>query len=321
MDDLTTLLHEAVEHVEPTDRLAELRARTRRPSRARWYAVGGTVLATAAVVTGIAIATRPSNDPGPGPSHDSTPTATDSATPGLSAYGVYYLGDTPQGPRLYREFTQAPGPGVAPVAVQLLSNTPDDPEYRTLWPDGAFSTAQIKGGHIEVVLADDSLHDRPADMSATEAELSVQQVVYTMQAAAHGRLPVQFVLNGNPIDQVLGVPTSEPLANAPQTEVLALVNISDPAEGRVVDGSFSANGVAMSFEGVVPWRLEDSDGNVVKQGAAQGTMEDHLTPWETGPIDVSDLAPGSYTFVASTDDPSGGEGPGPTTDTRTITIR
>ncbi len=37
-------------------------------------------------------------------------------------------------------------------------------------------------------------------------------------------------------------------------------------------------------------------------------------------IDVTDLAPGTYTFVAMTDDPAV-EPPGPTTDTRTITVR
>jgi hypothetical protein len=46
-----------------------------------------------------------------------------------------------------------------------------------------------------------------------------------------------------------------------------------------------------------------------------------LTPWSTGPIDVSGLTPGTYTFAASTDDPSGGEGPGPTEDTRTLFLK
>jgi hypothetical protein len=47
---------------------------------------------------------------------------------------------------------------------------------------------------------------------------------------------------------------------------------------------------------------------------------DRLYPWETE-IDVSDLEPGTYTFAAMTDDPSGGaEGPGATTDTRTIVV-
>ena len=42
---------------------------------------------------------------------------------------------------------------------------------------------------------------------------------------------MQFLLDGNPIDQVLGVPTSEPLANAPQLDVLAHVNITAPEQG------------------------------------------------------------------------------------------
>ena len=47
---------------------------------------------------------------------------------------------------------------------------------------------------------------------------------------------------------------------------------------------------------------------------------DKLYPWETE-VDVSDLEPGTYTFVALTDDPSGGaEGGGPTEDSKTIVV-
>ena len=160
---------------------------------------------------------------------------------------------------------------------------------------------------------------RPRD-GVPYSDLQLQQVIYTLQAAAGERLPVQFVHDGNPVAEVGGLPTSEPLTEAPQLDVLALVNISNPTEGRDVEGTFSADGVASSFEGTVPWELRDAGGAVVRRGFAQGTMEDHLTPWETGPIDVSDLPPGGYTFVAMTDDPSGGEGGGPTVDTRSITI-
>jgi hypothetical protein len=158
-------------------------------------------------------------------------------------------------------------------------------------------------------------------MTEEYAGEAVQQVVYTLQAAVQGRSAVQFTLNGNPIDQVLGVPTSEPLANAPQNDVLALVSITAPEEGAVVSGSFTANGVANSNEANVPWQLKQGD-KVVKSGfsTAEGWM-DKLYPWETEPIDVSGLAPGEYTFVAMTDDPSGGEGFGPQVDTRSITVR
>ncbi len=328
MDDLTTLFHDTVDDLEPTDRLAEIRRRTQtRPRSYRWYAVGGVSLATAAAVAAIAVL----GNQGPPKADDNglvtSPSSDQSATAGESAYPVYYLGETPGGTRLFREFQQAPGFMWTEIAIQLLSRAPDDPDYRTPWPTGAFETAKVVGvgesRMIEVTLADESLHDRPGGMSETEAGLAVQQVIYTLQAVVGDRLPVQFRLNGNPIDQVLGVPTSEPLANAPQLDVLALVSISNPAEGREVVGSFSADGAASSFEATVPWELRDSDDNVVLQGSAQaeGWMG-RLFPWQTGPIDVSDLSPGSYTFVAMTDDPSGGaEGAGPTVDTRSITIQ
>ena len=67
--------------------------------------------------------------------------------------------------------------------------------------------------------------------------------------------------------------------------------------------------------------VRDSSGAVVKEGFAMAGMDDHLVPWETEPIDVSALAPGRYTFVAMTSDPSGGaEGFGPYTDTLTIIV-
>ena len=121
-------------------------------------------------------------------------------------------------------------------------------------------------------------------MTSAEAELSIQQVVYTLQAAFEDpTLAVQFRTESNPIDQVFGVPTSEPLAAAPQLDVLSLVSISDPGEGRVVSGTFTAQGRASSFEGNVPWRLRAEDGTVVREGFATAGMEDHL-------VDVGDRA-------------------------------
>jgi len=239
---------------------------------------------------------------------------------------VYDLGGTPQGTRLFREFRREPGDSAGiEDALRALSATPDDPDYRTLWPRDAFQGGFVDydGGLITVLLRDGSLHDRPAGMTAEEAALSIEQVVYTVQAYAQQRLPVSFQVEGQPVDQVLGVATSEPLSQGAEVDVLALVSISSPSEGRVVEGHFSADGVAMSFEGTVPWELRDADGTVVDSGFSTGTFDpEHLTAWETGDIDVSDLAPGTYTFVALTDDPSGGaEGPGATSDTRTVTIR
>jgi hypothetical protein len=48
---------------------------------------------------------------------------------------------------------------------------------------------------------------------------------------------------------------------------------------------------------------------------------DKLYPF-AGQANLAGLAPGTYTFVAMTDDPSGGaEGFGPSEDTRTIVVK
>jgi hypothetical protein len=335
---LAALLSDAVADVEPADRLDAIRERTRVTAlgsrRRRFYVVGGTMLATAAAVTAIALAgnkdTPRADEPGPvdTPTNavEPTPTPPTESAPDTMTVAGYYLGDTPAGPRLYRELTQVEADNPLDAAILALEQVPADPDYRTPWPVGSFSGAGFDGigddGVISVVLADASLHDRPAGMSQVEAEAAVQQVVYTMQAAMKGRMGVQFYYDHNPIDTVLGVPTSEPLANASPLDTLSHVSIGDPAEGQEVSGTFHASGVANSFEANVRWELRQGDA-VALEGffTATGWMADRLFPFE-GDVDVSSLEPGTYTFVVSEDDPSGGaEGNGPDTDTRTVVVR
>jgi hypothetical protein len=333
---LAALLSDAVADVEPADRLDAIRERTRVTAlgsrRRRFYVVGGTVLATAAAVTAIALVSNqgsPSADePGPldPPSSaiDPTPSGSETPLPSVSTWPVYYLGDTPSGPRLFREFQQRGGfAGSIFTALNLLTSPPDDPDYRTPWPAQAFGDASgIRGDVIEVELADASLHDRPPGMTEEEAGMAIQQVIYTVQAVAQQRLPVQFLLDGNPIDQVLGVPTSEPLANDSPLATLSHVSISDPAEGQEVGGTLHVTGVASSFEANVLWEVRQGDA-VALDGyfTARGWMADRLFPFE-GEVDLSSLEPGTYTLVVSEDDPSGGaEGNGADTDTRTVVVR
>jgi hypothetical protein len=317
--DLRELLTDAVSDVEPAHRLSEIQARTARPDRRpRWYVAGGAVLATAAAVTTFAVVTNLDDDStAPDPTPDPTEAVDTRAVP------AYYIGETPYGPRLYREFADvdASTPKLE-ASLDLIEGGATDPDYTTAWGPDSFAGASVQGEVIYVDLADESLHDRPADMSKAEAGLAIEQVIYTVQGAVgQGRLPVQFRLNGNPINEVYGESTSEPLVEGEWLDVLSMVSISDPAENAVVSGSFTARGVASSFEATVPWQIRDADGKVVLTYSAQaeGWLE-KLYPWETE-IDVSDLAPGTYTFVALTDDPTGGtEGPGPMYDTRTIVV-
>ncbi|GAB3259234.1 Gmad2 immunoglobulin-like domain-containing protein [Nocardioides dilutus] len=314
MDDLSTLLHDAVSDVEPTDRLAEIRDRTTsRTGRGRWYAGGAAGLAVAAAVTAIAIVSSPdhekADDVGPA---SPAPTVGMSETPALSPQAVYFVGDTSAGPRLFREFRPAEGGPSPEAAVEALRRGPWDPDYSSYFPAEAITGVDVRDGVINVRV-ESWVHDRPANMTALQAELALQQVVYSVQAGAGEPLPVQFRIGRNPTDTVFGVPTAEPITNQPQLDVLALVSISDPVEKLQVKDSFIARGAASSFEGNVPWELLDADGTVVESGAATAAMETHLVEWETEPIDVSGLEPGRYTFVATTDDAK-------FTDTRTVVV-
>ena len=325
------------------------------------WGAGGAALATAAVLTAVAFVGNPmqrSADPGPAttpsptapettpsvapsesagspePSESPAPVATaapeESGAPGgtdapaaESAYtvGVYYVGDSGNGPRLYREFHSGVGPDKLTVALAEATLDPLDPDYQTLWTEGVIASAAVEDDVIQITMADESVHDRPAGLSEQEAQLAVEQLIYTAQGAIGQRLPVQFRLGSNPIDQVYGVPTSEPLAEGPALQTLSLVNITEPGEGNTAAGTLQASGVANSFEANVPLEIRKGD-RVVWQGhaTAEGWMGDRLFPWSAS-VDVSGLPPGQYLFVAMTDDPSGGaEGPGPYIDTRTIRV-
>jgi hypothetical protein len=258
----------------------------------------------------------------PGKGEDS-PTAvpTSEGGGGPATVAVYYVDDTERaGPRLYREFQRGEGEALD-AGVAALTGSPLDPDYRTLWqPDQLLGAAY--DGDVIVATVDPGVRARPAGLSRAEAAAAVEQVVYTLQAAVQERAPVQFRTSDNPIDQVFGVPTAEPVVQGDALDVLSHVSLTSPEEGAVVDdGTLEVSGVGNSFEANLGWEVRQGD-QVVDQGYAmlEGWMEPRLFPFETS-VDVSDLEPGDYTFWVTTDDPTGGtEGIGAMTDDRTFTV-
>jgi hypothetical protein len=231
---------------------------------------------------------------------------------------VYFVGTTPQGPRLYREFRQVQADNPAAEALALMTaGDALDPDYHSNFPDGRFGDVAITDDEITVALPDESWSVPVEGMSDDDARMAAQQLAYTLQGVAQSRTPITVTLDGQPAD-LFGL--GGELSNEPELDVRALVNVTTPQEGAEVSGSFTAEGVSSSFEATTPWEIRDADGKVVKKGfaTADGWM-DKLYPWKTD-VDVSDLAPGQYTFVALTDDPSDGEGKGPTEDSKTITV-
>jgi hypothetical protein len=260
---------------------------------------------------------KPTKQPSP---TDTPPSDSGGGTPGSVAVPVYFVGETPQGPRLFREFRNVEADNPVDEALALLAAGDTlDPDYSTLLPAGTPTLVQGDNGQaIGINLPSFDWTERPAGMSAKEAKLAVQQIVYTVQGTLQTRVPVEFFHDG--LAPVFGIDQSSFMA-APQNDVLAFVNVTEPAQDAAVADTFVASGVANSFEATVPWEVRDESGKKVLDGfaTAEGWM-DKLYPWESQ-VDVSGLAPGTYTFVAMTDDPSDGEGSGPTEDTKTITVQ
>lgn len=318
MDDarLAALLEDAVADVEPVERIDEIRARVR-PSRRPWWYAGGALVAAAATVAAVTVVAgdgpEGAVDPaGPAPAAPSSSSATGEQQVRSSATPLWWVGDTPQGPRLFSEqAVLALGPGEARLEAAVraaVEGEPADPDYRNPWADRArLVSVREAAGAVEVQV------DLVTDGSAPA--LGVEQVVAVVWAVEGRRLPVTVDVRTEGPRRPVTVTSRDDLS------VLALVQVDSPTEAQAVSGSFVASGLASSYEATVPWRIEDADGVTVLEGfaTAEGWM-DALYPWETE-VDVTGLEPGTYTFVASTADPSGGEGPGPTTDTRTVVVR
>lgn len=256
-------------------------------------------------------------DPTTSASEEPTDTQTTTApTTDTVSVPVFFVADTPHGPALFAERREVEADNPLDEAVALMTaGDATDPDYRTLYPGGTFESVEFDGEKFVVTVADDGWNTRAPGMSKLDAKLAVQQLVYTLQGAEGAEVPVVVVPSG----VLFGVDAST-IGAADELDVRGFVNVLSPAEGTTVSGSFTASGEASSFEATVPWQVRDEAGETVLDGfaTAEGWI-DGLYPWETE-VDVSGLEPGTYTFVAMTDDPSGGEGPGPTEDTKTIVV-
>jgi hypothetical protein len=327
-DDVRRALHDAVSDVQPYGTLDDIRSRTDKvvPMK-RWFLPTIAVAAVMAAVVGGAFwlvnddDTSGSAGPSPsGPSHTASTPATSGGTE-TRAVPVYYVGSTAHGDKLFREFQQKDVCAeveclLKAAAVAAVNGQPNDPDYRTLWPDGSTVGAVSQDGDTIVVDLAAGVHDRPSGMSAQDAGLAVQQLVYSAQAAVgQGRLPVQLLVNGQHSDTVLGVPASEPLAADNPDDVLAPVQVDSPADGASVSGSFTVSGRAATFEANVVWELMQGS-TVVKHGFTTAQECCTLSPYEfkvTAP-------PGDYTLVVHDTDESG-EGRPVNQDTKEITVQ
>jgi hypothetical protein len=321
------LLEDAVSDVEPRYALDAIQARTASPGRSRqpwmWAAAGA---AAAAVVAGVSLLGGPTapQAAAPATSPQVTEPATSASAPTSPAGGaasvvvpVYYVGGTAHGPRLFREFHRAPSGMVFDVAADdAVRGNASDPDYRTAWPSGTtMNRAQLSDGVLSVDLGG-PVTARPRGMDEATAALALQQLVLTEQGVAQSRVPVTFLVDGSPAKTVLGLDTRQPVAASTGEDVLAQVQVDDPADGSSVGSTFTVRGRAAAFEANVQWELMQG-GTEVKKGFTTAQECCTLSPFS---FDVTGVAPGDYTLVVHDEDPSGGHGKPPWQDTKQITV-
>jgi len=351
-DWLRDALDDAVSEVEPREALDSIRNRTKvtpMSSKRPWiYGVGGAVIATAATITAFALVnnagtTNAGNDnPGPAATQSQTPTtgSVDTATPGTSTESapVYYLGEVTfhQGEggdmqtafRLYREWhdVQVVGPGgatgLAQAALQEMFDAPADADYSTAWKGDVLGVTH-EGGVISVDLSGISA----MSVGSETAELSVQQLVYTVQAALSvadddaAKDPVQILVDGEPAGDLWGhVDASRPIARADATGVQAPVWITTPEEGATFPAAalstVTVKGVAQVFEATVSWRLL-KDGVEVDSGFAMAS--EGAPAFGEFEFDLDNLGAGTYLLEAF--EASALDGSDTFKDTKTFTVQ
>ena len=247
------------------------------------------------------------------PSASPTETETAAAEPVTSA--VWFIVDTRNGLRLVRELRDLPGAEPGREAVEAMVSGPQDADYTSTWnPDTAVLSVEQEG---DVVTVDLSAEARTASVGSEGAALMVQQLVYTVTDALDPEAGVELLIDGEPAGELWGAVSWDGVERrADPLEVRSLVQIDVPREGGTMSSPVRVEGEAATFEANVPWRVLDAAGDVVETGSAMAREGMTLSPFS---FEV-ELAPGSYTLEISEDDPSGGEGGEPMTDSRTFVV-
>lgn len=228
------------------------------------------------------------------PSKEPTPTTT--LTTSSRAVALYFVADTANGFRLYREFHRVPkgDDAIVDALNALFADAPLDPDYSNLWPKSTSLNMITRSGNVATIdLSYDSLN------VGAESELrAIDQIVWTATAADTSIKKVSFLRDGKPIESFAGhVDTLGTFAREATYEVLAPVWITSVEQGGTVKTPLTFGGLAQTFEANVQWQILQQR-KIVKQGATTaGEAAPARTPWK---VTIADLVPGSYTIRAFT---------------------
>jgi spore germination protein GerM len=309
--------------------------RARRSGRRSWVRamqIGGAAVATAAIAI-VAVVVLPhksgsNSHTGPTASSPSaTPTATPSASTASSAAGapypvwVYYV-DKRKDPRqlLFRESTEWPSSPqhtfVKDAVSAMLATKAQDPDYTSYWPAGTTLLSATITGDTTAVVDLSAQAGTAAAGNTGKADISVQQLLYTIHTAAPKIDALDLRIAGKPISTLWGTPVTDPIALSPSADVFAHVWITSPDYNAAVPSSFSFGGEATVFEANVTWELLKG-GGVLRHGATTATAgAPDRGMWS---VQLDGLAPGDYLLSAF--EVSAKDGSKTFVDDKTITVK
>lgn len=326
-DDLRQLFRDATSDIRPRGTLDDIRTQTKKvdPMARRWFLPSMAAAAVMALVIGGAFwMTRDDSAPDR-PNVATSPTSPPaSATPAVMADAtVFYVGEGARGPRLYAETHSVQVKTAAPLAAvqEAALGVPLDPDYKSYWPSTitiestSFDGVGDSGG-IGIRLSA-AVPDVPNGTSAKQARMQVEAIVRTAQAAFSGTNPVEFYVDGERQESVLGV-AGPSFTGGSDDDVLALVQISNLTDGTTVKaGKLTVEGVANVFEANVSWEIMLGGDAAIDQGYTMAAECCSLEPYSFT-TNIA-LEPGRYTVVVHDNDESG-EGRPVNQDTKEIVV-
>ncbi|MCI2240099.1 GerMN domain-containing protein [Paenibacillus sp. TRM 82003] len=232
---------------------------------------------------------------------------------GSATVPVYWLGGDPQ--LLFREYV--PAGDAADDATNalraVLGGQPSDPDYASPW--GPDASATVTAGEDRLVV-DIAASAASGDAKAGDVTAAVQQLVYTVTAAAGEDVPVEIRVDGRSEPLVFGYALPETVSRAPQADVQApawITSVDTGTPGQVV-----VEGVGSAFEGTLLYTVTDASGAEVTRGPAQAGANGTFAEFSV----TIPLPAGEYTVLVERPDESGGEaGAQPAGDTKSFTVR
>ena len=258
----------------------------------------------------------------------SAPVSTDGVDEGVATEQtpVYWAGTDDQSGYLFREFRTAPAvvtaDPVAEAVVMMTSLEPLDPDYRSLWSAvESVGTSVAPGGTITVDLPAPAF---ASQLPADDAELALQQLVYTVSAAAvtAGLLDaatakeVRILVDGRSDYEAFGsVDLKDPISR--DASLAAPVWLIDPQTGTESGPPLTMFGRVLPDFASATWEVIPAHGDeAVKSGEITEPTETPASSAGTEFRIPVDVPAGDYTVRVT----GSNEGGDRVTDDHTVTV-